>query len=305
MNRVIALGEGMIELSRKPDGAAQIGTGGDVLNTAVYLARLGVASGLFTAVGNDPWSDGLIDAWISEGVDCRLVLRHPDRLPGVYGISLNDAGERSFSYWRAHSAARTMFECPGADDASRDASAADILLVSGISLAVLEGDGRKRALEVARSVRAKGGRVAFDPNYRPRLWSDVSAYRDAILEFASEVDIALPSFEDEAAVWGDQDTAQCYRRWRDLGVADVVVKDGANGALTVDGFVPATKVEHVADTTGAGDSFNAGYLAGRLGGGAPVDAAALAARVAGCVVQHSGAIIPRAVMARAIPEVSL
>lgn len=295
--QAVTFGEGMIELSRRADRSAQIGFGGDTLNSAVYLARLGVDVGFMTAVGVDPWSEELVAAWRDEGVKCPLVLRHPSRLPGVYAISLDDSGERSFSYWRSQSAARVFFECPGAEEAVRSAAKAKLLLLSAISLAVLEGDGRSRALELVKSVRKHGGKVAFDPNYRSRLWPSVTAYRHAVQEIAPHVDIALPSFDDEAAVWEDPSAEHSLARWQAYGVPEVVVKNGVRGALTGLGLAPAEVVAKVADTTGAGDSFNAGYLARRLAGEDVLQAAAFGAQVAACVVQHSGAIAPRAALA--------
>jgi 2-dehydro-3-deoxygluconokinase len=296
--RVVSFGECMIELARKADGSAQMGYGGDTLNTAIYLARLGVDTAYMTALGDDVWSHDMKAAWAREGVTTSLVLTHPTRAPGLYGIATDAQGERTFTYWRDQSAVRAFFDCPGADDALAKASSATVLYLSGISLAVLSATLRRRLIVLARAIHSNGGQVVFDPNYRPRLWASVAEFQTAVIDIAPTLTAVLPSFDDEASVWGDVDATATMARWQGLCGAEVVVKDGAKGALTVAGLVPAQPVTDVIDTTGAGDSFNAGYLARRMAGDGPIDAAEFGARLAGDVVRHRGAIIPREAMPR-------
>src|SRR5690606_21743709 len=115
--RVAAIGECMIELTEAGGGAGggggegtrRRGVGGDTLNTAVYMARLGAAAGIavdyVSALGDDPFSDALVAAWEAEGIGTRLVARLPGRLPGLYAIRNEPNGERSFWYWRSASTA--------------------------------------------------------------------------------------------------------------------------------------------------------------------------------------------------------
>jgi 2-dehydro-3-deoxygluconokinase len=291
--RVASLGECMVELSPRPNGLFGLGFGGDTLNTAVYLSRLGIAVDYVTAMGDDALSDRLVAAWAAEGVGTGLVRRLPGRMPGLYLIETDDKGERRFHYWRDRAPARELFAVgvPQIDH--------DLIYVSGVSLAIWGEDGRSAALALAHAVRQRGGRVVFDNNYRPRTWPDAATARDAMLRFLGETDTALMSLDDERAMHGGDATA-AIERARTAGVTEIVIKDGQNdawvaGATLVERVPAITGVQQV-DSTGAGDSFNAGYLAARAHGVAPIAAAREGHRLAAAVIQHPGAIIPASAM---------
>jgi 2-dehydro-3-deoxygluconokinase len=117
----------------------------------------------------------------------------------------------------------------------------------------------------------------------------------------TRVDVALPTLEDDRALFGVADARGAADRLHHLGVAEVVVKRGAAGCfLSSAAFtagVPPTPVAEVVDSTAAGDSFNAGYLAARLFGADPAAAARLGGALAARVIAHPGAIIPASAMA--------
>lgn len=291
--RIVLVGEPMIELSRR--GAAwQLGYGGDTLNTALHLARGGHYVAYLTALGDDPFAAAMIDRWQGEGLDCSLVLHHPQRATGLYAISTDASGERSFAYWREHSAAREMFALPGADAAIEQAARADLLVFSLISLAILPGEGREALFALARAVRERGGQVAFDGNYRPRLWPgthSAMAARDRAIALAS---IGLPTLEDDMLLSGEQDAVAVAAHWRQLGCGETVVKLGADGCLLPDGqILPPPQVLTPVDTSGAGDAFNAGYLGARMQGAVPDEAARAGHALAGWTVMRAGAIPDR------------
>lgn len=288
---VVCFGEAMMEVSRRQAGAAHVAYGGDTVNAAIYLARLGAPVAYMTALGTDPWSASLKAAWAAERIDLSLVTTHPTRVPGLYEITTSGTGERSFVYWRDTSAARAFFATSGADAALEQAAGCGLLLLSGVTLAIFTPDERRRIIALAEAVRANGGAVAFDPNWRPRLWSGAADFQEAVLALAPWISVALPSFDDEAAVWGDASPEATMARWRALGVAEVVVKDGAAGVLTVAGRTSQPAVL-ACDTTGAGDSFNSGYLACRRAGLSVLEAASFGATLAARVVMHPGAIMP-------------
>lgn len=291
----VAIGECMVELAGDIGGPARLGFGGDTLNTAVYLARLGVGVEYLTALGRDAFSDQLRAAWAGEGVGTALVLTDPARLPGIYAIRNRADGERHFDYWRQASAARQLFALPGIDAALAAAARARLLYLSGITLSLFDAAAQARLGRVAAAVRAGGGTVAFDPNYRAAGWASAAAARAAIAAFARHVTVALPTLTDEALLHGDADAAATLVRWRQAGAEDVVVKLGAAGCLTADGPVTARAVAAI-DTTGAGDAFNAAYLAARRQGSSAHEAGDRANRLAAVVVGHAGAIIPRDAM---------
>ncbi|MGI8695575.1 MAG: sugar kinase [Mycobacteriales bacterium] len=300
--RVVAIGECMLELSAAGDGLMRVGYAGDSVNTAVYLARLATPTGdidiaYATAIGDDAHSDAMAGWWRSEGVSDRLAQRLPGRSPGLYLIDVDAAGERFFTYYRSEAAARETFgpDYPaGFDD---EIAAAALVYLTGISLSVVRAEHRPRLWATLQRGRAAGARIVFDTNYRPRGWPSPAAARVAISATVALADIALPTYDDDALLFGDTTPEACADRIHAAGVGEVVVKLGGRGALvsTVDGavLVPAERDVAVVDTTAAGDSFNAAYLLARLRGDSPVAAAAAGHRLAARVIGVPGAIAPR------------
>lgn len=295
---VVAVGEVMVELARGDDGRFTLAYGGDTFNTSVYLARTGVPVAYATALGDDAHSQRIVDFASAEGVRTDLIIRVPGRMPGLYLIETDDKGERQFAYWREHSPARELFELPQWGTLAEAMLSAALIYVSGITLSLYSNGGIGRFLAVLEMARERGAKIALDTNYRPRGWGgDVARARTVFSEALKRVDIVLPSFDDEALLWGDGSPDATVDRLQAFGVGEIVVKNGANDALIAAErnreWVPVPKVVEPVDTTAAGDSFNAGYLAARLSGSAPEAAAAAAHQLASEVVLHRGAIAPR------------
>lgn len=295
---VACIGECMIEMTL-PDArgaGGRVGFAGDTFNAAVYLKRAapGLRVRYVTALGTDAASDRMIAAFAAEGLDTGLIDRRADRLPGCYAIVLDGAGERRFLYWRAASAARTLFDPPAA--VTFDAlDGADLVYLSGITVAILAPAVRNRLVDWLAGFRARGGRVAFDSNYRPALWPDRATAQHAIAAFWSVCDVGLPSLDDEMALFADADAGAVLARLRAAGVATGALKRGADGPLAI-GEAPAQAfppADRVVDTTAAGDSFNGAYLAALLRG--DPEAARLRAGhdMARRVIAHPGAILPK------------
>lgn len=299
--RVAAVGECMIELTEAGPGTMRRGYGGDTLNTALYMARLGAANGIavdyVTALGDDPFSEEMLECWREEAIGTSRVARLPDRLPGLYMIRTDSSGERSFWYWRSTSAARDLTAPPHGAATLASLARDDLVYVSGITLSILDDDGRERLVAAVAAARAAGTRIAVDTNWRPRNWSDIGTGRDWTTRLFAEADIALPSADDDAALFGDATPERTVDRLHALGVPEVVVKNGAFGCIVgVDGRterVPAAHVADPVDTTAAGDSFNAGYLTARLLDRPPAEAARVGHTLAAAVILHPGAVIPR------------
>lgn len=298
--RVAAIGECMVELRHLDASTLALSFGGDTLNTAVYLRRCGSAAGIsvdyVTALGDDPYSDTMLAAWQAEGLGTGLVTRLADRQPGLYLIRIDAAGERSFTYYRSQSAARELFRAQPAARLDDHLVDFDWLYTTGITLSIFDPESLRRLWQVLDRARARGGRVAFDSNHRPAGWPDGEAARAAVTQTLARVDLALPALDDHRRLFGDADAATCARRLHDLGVPEVVVKLGPNGCLlsNLDGQrrIPAAVVRRVVDTTAAGDAFNGAYLAARLAGAAPPDAARAGSGLAAAVIAHPGALIP-------------
>src|SRR5690606_6914262 len=305
MIRIASIGECMIELRHRSATALELAYGGDTHDKAVYIARLTgrreVRVDYVTARGDDAYSDGMLAMWREENVATDLVARLPGRLPGLYTIRTDARGERSFTYWRSASAARDMLRGPRAEQVAAALEGYDLLYLSGITLSILDPPQRAALLAIADRVRARGGRVAFDSNYRPVGWPDPEAARAAFAGIPPRADIALPTLDDQQALVGAQDAADCAERLRRCGVAEVAIKLGEAGCYlsTADfaGEIAAEPVATVVDSTAAGDSFNAGYLAARLLGTDPPAAARLGNRLAARVIAHPGAVVPAAAMA--------
>jgi 2-dehydro-3-deoxygluconokinase len=297
--RAVCVGEALVELARGADGRFALSCSGDTFNTAVYLARAGIAVAFATAVGDDPYSDSILALATAEGISADLALRVPGRLPGLSLVENGPAGERSFRYWRDGAPARDLFELPDWMLIADNLMSARLIYFSGITLSLYSNNGLGRFLALLEAARQQGAKVAFDGNFRPRGWKgDLARTRTVFIEALKRVDIALPAFDDEAVLWGDPSPETTVARLQAFGIGEIVVKNGPNSALVVAGglqqFVPVPEVMVPVDTTAAGDGFNAGYLAARLGGAEPAQAAGAAHRLAADVIRHHGAFVPRA-----------
>lgn len=307
MLKVASIGECMLELSNGSGGSLeknmnlQFSYGGDTLNTAVYLARLNVNSGYLTALGNDPYSSWLLAEWEKEHVDTTMVVKLPDRSPGLYLIQNDVTGERSFHYWRSSAAARDLFaDQVRADNIHLQLAHYDMIYLSGISLSLYDDASLERVFYILKSLREKGKKIVFDSNYRVSAWGKSARAKLNFQRIFGIADIVLPTFEDEKALFGDSSPANTAKRLHDCGVSEIAVKDGASGVfVSVAGdqqWVSTEAILRVVDSTAAGDSFNAGYLAARARGLSARVAASYGNQLAGKVIQYRGAIIPLSAM---------
>lgn len=293
----LAIGECMVELAQVGPDTYRRGFAGDTFNTAWYARRLlppDWTVGYASAIGTDAVSDEMAAFMQAQGIETSALRRVPDRTVGLYMISIEN-GERSFSYWRSQSAARRLAEDAGW--LARTLAGRDILYFSGITLAILPPDHRRVLCDALTAARRAGALVAFDTNLRPRLWGGEAAMRDGITLGASVADVVLPSFDEETGLFGDATPAATVTRYREAGARIVAVKNGG-GALTLwdaDGGrreVPAEPVDRIVDTTAAGDSFGAAFLAGLATGRSPDAAARSGMALAARVIQARGALVP-------------
>lgn len=303
MARIAAVGEVMVELSPYPTAQEEtreikaLSYAGDTYNTSVYMARLGLQTDYVTRLGDDPYSDQIIQRMHDEGIGTEMINRVPGRSPGLYIIRNTPDGEREFFYWRQEAPARELFSDPNEGvQLYQQLQAFDAVYLSGITLAIMSDQARSSLFDALQNLREKGVKIVFDSNYRPRLWSGAEQAKQAMRSMLALTDIALLTLDDEQLLWGDDTVDGCKKRCAD--VPELVLKRGAEETiLIVDGQesrVPVPKVDNVVDTTGAGDTFNAGYLAARLEGAAPEEAAANGTRCARIVIQHRGGVIEKA-----------
>lgn len=308
--RIAVIGECMLEMNLGGDCrshhsearlAAALSFGGDSLNTALYMSRLGTAVEYVTALGDDHLSDWMIRQWQAEGIGCDLVKREANGTPGLYLIETDTSGERTFHYWRDRSPARRLLDNPiAARQLFEQLRGFSAVYLSGISLAILSPYGRECLFDFLAEFRHAGGKVIFDGNYRPRLWGSETLTRKAYEQMYRLTDIALPTMEDEMTLFGDTSADSIVTRLQDWGIGEVVLKMGPDGCIVAcknnePQLVAAEKVTPL-DTTAAGDSFNAGYLYRRLAGDSAEAAAKSGHILASTVIQYRGAIIPASAM---------
>lgn len=296
MKRFVSVGECMIEMSGGEDGQYRLGFAGDTLNTAWYArARLGEDWGVdyVTALGDDLYSQQMVDFFSANGIGTGHIQKIEGRRPGLYLIH-QAGGDRHFTYWRGQSAARSMAERP--DALKTGLAGADLVYFSGISMAILGPRSRGKLMQAVHVAREAGARVAFDPNERPLLWTNKRVMGSTLYSASTLADIVLPTFPDEQALYGDATPEAVAERYLSWGAEEVVVKNGAEPAFVAAresrGWVAPKPGAKSIDPTGAGDSFNGAYLAARLAGATPLEAAEQAHGLAAIVIGHKGALVP-------------
>jgi 2-dehydro-3-deoxygluconokinase len=296
--RAICIGEAIVELARGGDGRFALASSGDTFNTAIYLARAGIATAFASALGDDPFSDAIVLLAKAEGIDTDLIVRAPGRLPAIALVDAGIKGKRRTHYWREAAPAGELFELPNWSRTAESLLGARLIYFSGITLSLYSNVGLGRFLAAVELARSNGAKIAFDGNFRPQAWrGDLTRTRTVFAEALKRVDIALPAYDDEAVLWGDPSPEATIERLQAFGVIEIVVKNGPNSALVANvderDAVPVPETIVPVDATAAGDGFNAGYLAARLSGHGPIEAAAAAHKLASQVIRYRGAIVPR------------
>lgn len=304
MAEIAAIGEVMIELSPFPQTHSErelmaLSFAGDTYNTTIYMARLGLSTHYVTMLGDDSYSKKILKILSDEHIGTQWIQTKAQRNPGLYMIRNQEDGEREFSYWRNAAPARELFsESSSVDIAVAQFSHLDCIYISGITLAIIGEQGRKHALSALRQLQEKGVKIAFDSNYRLRLWASQEEAQQATTDMMAIADIAMLTLDDESLLWGDDTLDGCVNRYPAIAARELILKCGARDIVIVSNNeltrVPVPFVTDIVDTTGAGDTFNAGYLAARLQGKTPEQSAEQGIKAAGIIIQHRGAIMDRA-----------
>jgi len=285
---VCCVGEPMIELSFATTW--QLHYGGDTLNTAVHLARLNVLTSYFSAIGPDAFSQSLRQQLEQERLQCSTLQTHPKKNIGLYAINNDRSGERTFSYWRSDSAAKEMFTLESTPASIEKALEHDVLYFSLVSLAILNPNSRIELIRLAADFKKRGKKVIFDTNYRPSLWASPAEALHWHDQAVSQSHLVFPTEEDERALNIGHSMSEIIARLKQLGAERVILKIGSKGCMLDDGTIIPTVAIKPLDTSGAGDAFNAGYIAAWLGGKPPPECALSGHAVAAWVISRIGAI---------------
>ncbi len=269
---VIACGELLIDFVATEAGvtlaeapAFKKAAGGAPANVAVGVARLGYRAGFLGQVGEDDFGHFLADTLAEAGVDVNGLRFSPEARTALAFVSLRADGERSFMFYRHPSA--DMLWRPEDVDASY-AAQARIFHYGSISL--IGEPSRSATFTALEHARRGGALISYDPNLRLALWPSAEAARAGMLAGWAHADIAKVSEEELVFLTGEADTGRAVRRlWHDRLKLLTVTRGAAGSAYYLadaHGDVPGFRVNPV-DTTGAGDGFLAGLLAGLLDGG--------------------------------------
>lgn len=308
MKKICFLGECMVELKGAGEGMMSQSFAGDVYNSAVYLKRCfpDIDTSVVTAVGKDKLSMQMLERFEKERLNTRSVFKHPEKAPGMYLIENDETGERSFTYWRNDSAAKHIVTFLD-DAAMAELKTADMFFFSGISLAILTNDTRPIFWSKLEILINAGVTIVFDPNYRARLWDSKEQAEAELLKALSLSDIALPGVEDFSDFYDIKTAEDLVSFCEPFNIDELIVKNGPESVITrnkIDGVINHTvvPVKTVVDTTSAGDAFNGTFLGAKLSGKSDKDAIQQAAKAAGIVIQHPGAIAPEGAFKQAMKE---
>ena len=297
MQKIVLMGECMLELRQAKDGVMNHSFAGDTFNTAVYMKRTFAQQDIafMSAVGQDSISQQMVSACSSENLNNQHIFAQSDRNPGIYLVQTDEHGERSFLYWRDTSAAKQVMQYVD-QQAIAELCKADFFFFSGISIAILEPQDRDAFWAMLAQLKEARVKIGFDPNYRPRLWNNADEAKTEFAKAYTASDIMLPGVDDFKQLYAIESLDDILTFCQPFNIEELVLKNGPesvycqlHGQLT---HVAITPVINVVDTTSAGDSFNGVYLGARLAGKDVTTSINLAASAAGIVIQYPGAIAP-------------
>ncbi|WEJ88108.1 MAG: sugar kinase [Klebsiella huaxiensis] len=241
---------------------------GAELNVATGLARLGLSVGWVSRVGEDSFGRFVLNALAKEGIDARGVSKDGRYATGFQLKSKVENGtDPIVEYFRKGSAASHL--SPDDFNEAYFASARHLHL-SGVAAALSESSYALLA-HAARTMKAQGKTLSFDPNLRPTLWKSEAEMVEKLNQLAFQADWVLPGLKEGMILTGQQTPEAIADFYLTRGVRTVVIKTGSDGAWykTADGeqgAVAAIKVDNVVDTVGAGDGFAVGVISALLEG---------------------------------------
>lgn len=297
---VLCLGEALIDFIADATGSLTTVSrflkcaGGAPANVAVGVARLGVPCGFIGKVAADPFGDFLVTTLQTNGVDTRRMVRSRDAPTALAFVSRAASGERDFLFYRNPCADLQLTE----QDLPLDwLQRARFLHIGGVSLS--SEPSRQATLRAIQYAKVNRVVVTFDPNLRLELWKGgLAECRQVVRSALSFTETFLPSEEELLLLMNTNDLDKAISQVLDLGPRVVCVKQGSRGAFVAvksatgrfEGSRQAAFTVPVVDTTGAGDGFNAGLVAGLASGMTLPMAVRQGTGVAALVITKKGAM---------------
>ncbi len=297
MKKVAVIGECMVELYQNKQGLYKQTFGGDTFNCSVYLKRtLKARVEYITVLGEDELSNKMIDFFKKQEIHTTYIDRLKNRNLGLYIINTKK-GERTFSYWRGEAAAKELFLTNSLKKIENELLSYDMIYFSAITLAIMSENGRMNLFKIIKKARVRGVKIAFDSNYRPRLYKNSDEARQIYNQAIHYCDIFLPSIDDEKELWGDLNSNSIIKKALDAGISEIVIKCGKEDIIyhyeNITKTIKTKQLKNIIDSTSAGDSFNGAYLAFRLKGKTIKQSIKKAQELASKVIMHKGAIMPK------------
>jgi 2-dehydro-3-deoxygluconokinase len=297
MINIAVIGECMVELYEKEEGIYQQTFGGDSFNCAVYLKRCLKKAKVeyITVLGKDNLSNKMLSFFHKENLLTSYVEQLENKNPGLYIINTKN-GERSFEYWRGQAAAKELFVTSNLEKLAKDLMHFDMIYFSAITLAIMGEQGRDNFFKIIKKARAKGVKIVFDSNYRPRLYNSKDDAKRIYEKVVNYTDIFLPSIDDEIDLWGESDPLKIIEKSLKSGIEEIIITCGKEDIVChydgVTKYMKTKQLKNIIDSTSAGDSFNGQYLASRLKEKSIKKSVKKAKKLASKVIMHKGAIIP-------------
>jgi 2-dehydro-3-deoxygluconokinase len=243
--------------------------GGAEVNTAIGVQRLGVDAAWLGRVGADPFGRRVVTALEREGVESTLVVVDPQAPTGFYVREWLPDGARRPFYYRHNAAGARLSASDWPQPWPPKLPTPSVLHVTGITVALSAAAEEALHAIVDRAV-ALGATISVDPNYRSALWPDTQRARTALARLARRANLLLLSEEDALVLFESADATAVFSATDDWNVADIAFKRGARGAIVRyrgrEHEVAPENAASEADPVGAGDGFNAGFLAATMRG---------------------------------------
>ena len=268
MAQIMTLGEVLIDLTQTgtdEKGIPQFAAfpGGAPANVAVAASRLGAQTGFIGKIGHDSFGAQLRGTLEEDRVDTSCLFETYAVPTTLAIVSVDDSGERSFSFYRDPGADTQLTEEEATAFLKADASELPLILHFG-SLSLTTEPSRSAALAAVQRARSQGVRISYDPNYRAALWPGEDEAVQWMKRPLDMVDILKISDEELVLLTGTDDLEKGSAILAENGIGLIMITLGSEGVFyrmgKVTGTVPAEKVT-VADTNGAGDTFLGGVLA--------------------------------------------